>query len=292
MAQINLNQNISPMGTKALAPFLAISFGLTWGLAALLFIAYDQITAIFGEVSMSNPLFILAVYAPLIASIIMVWNKFGFKKLGAFFRRATLARTSPWWWVFIVFVIPLAMYAGAAIKGTANSPFPFAPWYLVFPALVQALLLGPMEEFGWCGIALPIMQRKYTPFVAGLLHGIIWMTWHIPAFLIGGTPQSAWSFLPFAIGGIAGSMIITALFNDSRGSILLPALIHFQLNNPIWPDAQPWDNLFVAVCAIIIVWLNRHKMFQRGSGMTDILMPNDPRNDAGNVQAMFKGKIQ
>lgn len=282
MAQINLHQSVSPMGTKALAPFLAISFGLTWGLAALLFLAYDQITAIFGEVSMSNPLFILAVYAPLIASIIMVWNKFGFKKLGEFFRRATLARTSPWWWVFIVFVIPLAMYAGAAIKGTANSPFPFSPWYLVFPALVQALLLGPMEEFGWCGIALPIMQRKYTPFVAGLLHGVIWMTWHIPAFLIGGTPQSAWSFLPFALGGIAGSMIITALFNDSRGSILLPALIHFQLNNPIWPDAQPWDNLFVAVCAIIIVWLNRHKMFQRGSGMTDILMPNVSHNDAGN----------
>jgi membrane protease YdiL (CAAX protease family) len=221
---------------------------------------------------MSNPLFILAVYAPLIASTIMVWNKFGFKNLGAFFRRATLVRTSAWWWIFIIFILPFAMYAGAAIKGTANSPFPFAPWYLVFPALIQTLLLGPVEEFGWCGIALPIMQRKYTPFVAGLLHGVIWMTWHIPAFLIGGTPQSAWAFLPFAFGGIAGSMIITALFNQSRGSILLPALIHFQLNNPIWPDAQPWDNLFIVLCAIVIVWLNRHTMFKREGAMTDVLM--------------------
>lgn len=263
------------MTKGTLAPFLAISFGLTWGLVALLFVAYDQIVAIFGEVSMSNPLFILAVYSPLIASTIMVWNKLGFKSLGSFFRRITLVRTSPWWWAFLILIIPATMYAGAAIKGTANSPFPFSPWYLVFPALMQALLLGPMEEFGWCGLALPIMQRKYTPFVAGLFHGIIWMTWHLPAFFIEGTPQSAWSFLPFAFGGIASSMIITAVFNDARGSILLPALIHFQLNNPIWPDAQPWDNLFIILCAVIIIWLKRDTMFQHGSGVTEVLMPNN-----------------
>jgi membrane protease YdiL (CAAX protease family) len=263
------------MTKGTLAPFLAISFGLTWGLVALLFVAYDQITAIFGEVSMSNPLFILAVYSPMIASTIMVWTKLGFKNLGRFFRRITFVQASIWWWAFIIFIIPATMYAGAAIKDTVDTPFPFSPWYLVFPALVQALLLGPMEEFGWCGLALPIMQRKYTPFVAGLLHGIIWMAWHLPAFFIEGTPQSAWSFLPFAFGGIASSLIITAVFNESRGSILLPALIHFQLNNPIWPDAQPWDNLFVVICAILIVWMKRHKMFQHGSGVTDILMPEN-----------------
>lgn len=259
----------------SLVPFLAISFGLTWGLVALLFVAYDQITAIFGEVSMSNPLFILAVYSPLIAGAIMVWAKLGFRNLGSFFRRATLVRASLGWWVFIILGIPAAMYAGAAIKGTFNDPFPFSPWYLVFPALVQALLLGPMEEFGWSGLALPIMQRKYTPFVAGLLHGVIWMTWHLPAFFMEGTPQSAWPFLPFAFGGIASSLIITAVFNDSRGSILLPALIHFQMNNPIWPDAQPWDNLFIVICAIVIVWVKRDRMFQRGSGVTGVLMPDD-----------------
>ena len=133
---------------KMLKPFLIMAFGLTWGLAALLFVAYDQIVAIFGEVTMSNPLFILAVYAPLIASTIMVWKTYGFKNLGRFFRRATLVRTSLWWWAFIVFIIPVAMYAGAAIKGTFNTPFPFSPWYMVLPALLQALFLGPVEEFG------------------------------------------------------------------------------------------------------------------------------------------------
>ena len=44
------------MKTKTLAPFLAITFGLTWGVSALLFMFYDQIIAIFGELSMSNPI--------------------------------------------------------------------------------------------------------------------------------------------------------------------------------------------------------------------------------------------
>jgi membrane protease YdiL (CAAX protease family) len=263
------------MKTTTIFPFLAITFSITWGLIALLFVAYDQIIAIFGEVSMSNPLFIMAVYSPLIASLIMVWAKLGFRNLGSFVRRITLVRTSVWWWLFIILIIPATMYAGAAIKGTATTPFPFSPWYLLFPALLQALLLGPMEEFGWCGLALPLMQRKYTPFVAGLLHGVIWMTWHLPTFFIEGTPQSAWPFLPFAFGGIASSLIITAVFNDSRGSILLPALVHFQMNNPIWPDAQPWDSLLFVITAIIVVWIKRSEMFTKGSGVITVLFPEE-----------------
>jgi hypothetical protein len=43
--------------------------------------------------------------------------------------------------------------------------------------------------------------------------------------------------------------------------------------NPIWPDAQPYDNLLFIAVAVIVVLLNRRTMFQRGSGVTDVLMP-------------------
>ena len=75
----------SEMTTKTLTPFLIISFGMTWGLAALLLFFYDQIVAIFGEISMSNPLYILAVYAPGFASVILVIRHYGVKGLGGFF---------------------------------------------------------------------------------------------------------------------------------------------------------------------------------------------------------------
>ena len=47
------------MKTKTLFPFLALTFGLSWSISALLFMFYDQIVAIFGELGMTNPLFIL-----------------------------------------------------------------------------------------------------------------------------------------------------------------------------------------------------------------------------------------
>jgi membrane protease YdiL (CAAX protease family) len=259
--------------TSMLIPFLLITFGLTWGIAAIVMLFYDQAVAIFGELSMGNPLFILAVYSPGFAGVFMVWRKYGPSGLGRFFRRLTLWRMSPWWWLFLILGVPGFMYIGAAVKGTLGELFPFSPWYQVLPALALALFLGPIEEFGWRGLALPLLQRRFSPFWAGLIIGVIWMVWHIPAFLIGGTPQSAWSFFPYFVGGVAMSVIFTAIFNDSRGSLLIAVLLHFQLNNPMWPDAQPWDNLLIAAIAVIIVWLNRRTIFQHGSGVTDILMP-------------------
>jgi membrane protease YdiL (CAAX protease family) len=261
------------MTVKTLVPFLALTFGLTWGIAALLILFTDQIVAIFGEITMSNPLFILAVYSPGIAGVLLVLWHYGLKGLVSFFRRLTLWRMSLVWWLFLILGIPAIVYAGAAVKGTISDPFPFSPWYQVLPALAFALILGPIEEFGWRGLALPLLQRRFTPFWAGLILGIIWAVWHIPSFLMSGTPQSSWSFAPYFAGVVAISVILTPMFNDARGSLLIAVLYHFQMMNPIWPDAQPWDNLLFVIAAVIIVWLNRRTMFQHGSGVTDILMP-------------------
>ena len=268
------NSEKKPMTSQALAPFLAITFILTWGLGAMLMLFYDQIVAIFGEISTTNPLYILAVYSPGFAGIFLVLYHYGLKGLGSFFQRLTLWRAPKTWWLFLILGVPVIFYAGAAIKGTISGPFPFSPWYQALPALALALLLGPIEEFGWRGVALPLLQRKFTPFWAGLLLGLIWALWHIPAFLMGGTPQSNWDFLPFFAGVVALSVLLTPLFNASRGSLLIAVIYHFQMMNPIWPDAQPWDSLLIIIAAGIIVWLNRGNMFQRRDAVTDVLMPS------------------
>ena len=263
------------MTTKTLTPFLILTFALTWGIAALLILFTDQVVAVFGEISASNPLYILAVYAPGIVGVILVWQKYGLKGLGSFFRRLTLWRApAPWWW-FLILGIPAIVYLGAALNGTISDPFAFSPWTQVFPALLAAFFLGTIEEFGWRGVALPLLQRKMSPFWAGLTLGIIWAAWHIPAFLLSGTAHSAWAFVPFFGGVIAISVILTPLFNSTRGSLLIAYLYHFQMMNPIWPDAQPWDNLLFAIAAVIIVVLNRHTMFKKGTGVTEVLMPEE-----------------
>ena len=261
------------MKTKTLISFLVLTFGLTWGVSALLFMLYDQIIAIFGELGLTNPLYLLLVYSPGIAGVFLIWRNFGFGGLKSFFRRFAIWRAPGSWWLFLGLGIPMIVYAGAALKGTLSEPFPFSPWHKVLPAIAAALLLGPIEELGWRGIALPLLQRKFSPFWAGLILGCIWGIWHIPAFLGSGTPQSAWSFGPYFIGLVAMSIILTPLFNAAQGSLLLSVLFHFQMMNPAFPDAQPWDILIFVLIAGIVVWLNRRTMFRKGSGVTDVLMP-------------------
>ncbi len=88
-----------------------------------------------------------------------------------------------------------------------------------------------------------------------------------------GTPQSAWSFGPFFVGLIAITVIMTPLFNAARGSLLVAILYHLNIMNPIFPDAQPWDSYLLAIVAVVIVFLNRRQMFQRGAGVTQVLGP-------------------
>jgi membrane protease YdiL (CAAX protease family) len=46
------------------------------------------------------------------------------------------------------------------------------------------LFLGPIEEFGWRGVAQPLLQRHMAPIWAGLLIGATWGLWHMPATLV------------------------------------------------------------------------------------------------------------
>jgi len=91
--------------------------------------------------------------------------------------------------------------------------------------------------------------------------GAIWGIWHLPAFFVGGTPQSGWSFLPFFVGVVAASVIMTGLYNATRGSLLLVMVMHFQLNNPLWPDAQPYDSGMLALAAVVFAWVGRNGAF-------------------------------
>jgi hypothetical protein len=228
-------------------------------------------------VSGTNPVFILLVWSPAIAGLTLVWRHYGRSGVRSFLRRLTLWKTPSPSWVFLLLGIPAVKYVGAAFNGTAGD-FPFSSWYGLLPALAIALFIGPVEELGWRGVALPLLQRRFAPLWSGLILGAFWAVWHAPSFLLSGTPQGAWSFGPYLLGVLALSVIITPLFNAAQGSILMAALFHFQMNGPAWPDAQPWENYLFAAVAIAVVILNRKAMLTRTNAVTDVLMPDTRAN--------------
>jgi hypothetical protein len=264
----------------ALVPFLVVAFGLAWGTIGLYIALPDQMAAIFGEISGNHPLFYLAVWAPAIAALAIVLLKSRWTGTRRFLSRLLLWRASAAWYAFLLLGIPLLFYAGAVWKGLSPAelvPVSSLGAYLI--ALALMAIKGPVEEIGWRGFALPLLQRRMSPLWAGLVLGIIWGIWHLPAFLLSGTPQSAWSFTDFFIGTVALSLIATALFNASRGSILLPALFHLQVINPLWPDAQPYDTVPFVAAAAAVVWLNRDMML-RGAGTVTHVLPRATSGDA------------
>lgn len=272
-----MSKSFSPLNQDSISllsllPFLIITFGISWGILGLYIALPESMNAWFGNITGQHPLFFLAIYAPAIAAILVVFYHAGWQGLKRYFSRLTLWRSSRSWYVFLILGIPLIFFIGAAIKGAVFSTLLIpSSFELLLVILFITLLKGPVEELGWRGLMLPVLQRKLTPFWAGLILGIIWGIWHLPAFFLSGTPQGAWDFMPFFTGSIAISIIITALFNASNGSILLAALFHFQLINPFWPDAQPYDTYILIIVALIIVWYNRKTMFSREKAMTEVI---------------------
>ena len=130
--------------------------------------------------------------------------------------------------------------------------------------------LGPIEEFGWRGVAQPILQRHVAPIWAGIIIGTVWGFWHLPAFFLSGTVFGEWNFLPFLVGNITLAVLVTPLFNRSRGSLLWPMLFHWQLINPFWPDAQPYDTWILVGVAALVIWWHRGTMFVK-AGVTRVV---------------------
>jgi len=84
---------------------------------------------------------------------------------------------------------------------------------------------GPLgEELGWRGYALPRLQVGRSALSASLILGVIWATWHLPFYLSGASSLAA--FASTWISTFAATIVITWLFNNTNGSVLLTMLLH------------------------------------------------------------------
>lgn len=263
--------------SSAVAVFFAATFLITWSLIGSYIFFPEAAAATFGAISGSHPVFFLATWSPALAAFAVVSFHGGKAGLRAFLSRLLLWRCPGPWVVFILIGLPLVFMAGSLVKGgPLLATLPPEGVGAMVAVIFMMLLLGPVEEFGWRGVAQPVLQRHMAPIWAGLLIGIAWGLWHMPAFLLSGTVYADWNFLPFFVGNVTLAVLVTPIFNQTRGSLLWSMLFHWQLINPFWPDAQPWDTVILVAVTAGVVWWNRATMFTRAGAVTGVIPQSSP----------------
>ena len=140
-------------------------------------------------------------------------------------------------WIVIAVLIPAALFfistAILAVSDNAAIEWRDIGRSTEFPELsrpvywlADVVCYGFGEEVGWRGFALPRLQFKRSALGASMMPAFGWAGWHLPIFFFSpglsslGVAGIAGWFMSLAIG----SILLTWLFNSSRGSIGAVAL--------------------------------------------------------------------
>jgi membrane protease YdiL (CAAX protease family) len=147
-------------------------------------------------------------------------------------RRLLRWKVHPGWYAVAIF-LPFAV-RGLAVVAIAPGTLLLRPAESIAQIVVLMVLLVPLEEIGWRGYALPVLQRQYSPIASSMILGGIWGLWHLPlAWSCVGYQQSSnpWTYMVWFLATIIPvSCLVTWLFNRTGESVLLASLFHISIN--------------------------------------------------------------
>ena len=132
--------------------------------------------------------------------------------------------------------------------------------------LYNIITFGYGEETGWRGYALPRLQRKYTALQATILLTIGWALWHIPLFFYrpGYLQMEISGIIGWFFSLLMGSILLTWLYNSTRGSILICAIFHAIIDIVFTSDVASqevigYTGVFITVWGILVLLLAKPK---------------------------------
>lgn len=249
----------APGRQGGLVPFFALTYLITWGIAAFFFLFPGPFEAIFGKMTMSSPVFVLAVAAPTISATIIAYVRDRWSGLRELYAQLVRWRFGIQWYALVLIGVPILGYlvsrfAGEPLKNDLSSPL------LVLVFLINQLILGPLgEELGWRGFALPRLLQRFSPLAASLLLGAIWGVWHLPSFFASSLVQSGLAIPVFLAGALCMSILATWFYLHTGRSVLVTVLFHLAFNASLnaFGASFTWFMAALAVCAILVVALDR-----------------------------------
>ena len=252
--------------TRKIVWFFLIAYGFTW-----LFWISEALAArgLLGSsilvdflLGPRNP----AAWGPFVGAILLTFWHQRWKGVLRLLKKSVDYKFAKKWWIPTILLCPIIIGGALLIAALAGESIPELYWMsnptLILVNFVVILFTGgPLQEdFGWRGYALPRLQGWLTALVSIIILGFMWGLWHLPYFFIGTELTYAYGIIPQVITAILLSILLTWLFNNTGGSILVSLTFPnmFNLSNDMFPAlrTQLGSPLFIAffiTAAIIVV---------------------------------------
>lgn len=183
-----------------LVTYLVLAFGISWvGVIAIVGLDGFPVASDAEFRRLIAPLVAVMLLGPSVAGVLAVWldgeregKRDGLRGGGRAALAGLVARAKAWqeeprWYAVALLTAPVVILVSLLVLWLRD------PWYR--PGLIAAerpvihLLLGLLtgvvaglfEEIGWTGYVTPVLRRRFTPTMTGLVLGVIWGLWHLVA---------------------------------------------------------------------------------------------------------------
>jgi membrane protease YdiL (CAAX protease family) len=226
----HLSQYVSPLH------FFLLTFILSWLIWIPLTLSHFDIGPFKVSEDLSGIIRLLGVIMPMVSALLLTAIYGGRPAIRTLLSRLKIWRVGWKWWIAAVFVFPVLL----VIAGVLYNLFSDQPPISLLPITAAVLLANIIfltiaslgEEIGWRGVALPALLQRYSPLTASAILGIVWATWHLPFWILIDTlsQYGAGYFVLNYIFIVPTTFYITWVFINSKGSLLLPVVLHLVFN--------------------------------------------------------------
>ena len=272
-----LQQHASNHTSRALPPrlFLLLYVVGTFGLAWLFWTPLVLVEYGIVKIPISSTLLIVVgTYAPTLTALGLTTWQSGRRGLRTLLGQALRWRVGYRWYMIALCGPALIMGGAVALHILLGGTPPHFPrlqrWPLVLINFVAVLLIGgPFgEEFGWRGLALPVLQQRLDMVQTSVVLGTMWSFWHLPLFFVSSTPQHALPFGVYVAQTLAISIIFTWLYTSTRGSLLIILLAHTAINTwaqPLGILPELTGSLRPYMLSTILLWVGAITVLYHGA---------------------------
>lgn len=206
--------------------YFLLAFGFTWLAVSPMLLARAGV--IQAEIPVELMQIIGALAGPALAGVVVSAGAGGLREVGRLLRRVIQWRVNLVWYLVLLFgpllglTLTASFFFGWAFLGEFARSLPLLPTAYL-PVLIVGVILGPLwEEIGWRGVTLPRLQRRLGPLAGTVILGVFWAVWHLPGYIggwLGGF--SALGFLALILASVGFSILMTWIYNHTRGSLLI-----------------------------------------------------------------------